>query len=192
MTRRERLQLAPGALYLRGGSDSHQKSRRSPTPPGRSIRPRACLQRDRGRPADWGLGHRYVQTQQRTAAAHSTAHGSPCPGSAACLSLGEARTDVSLNQENNVGSQMGCVTEACPLPPSLRDKVFLSGEQLSVRGWRVSTVAPAGHLLVLLSPTSLEEDLGSTKASARCCMREWGCRCGCRAVSYTHLRAHET
>ena len=67
------------------------------------------------------------------------------------------------------------------LPPSLCDKVFLSGEQLSVRGWRVSTVAPAGHLLVLLSPTSLEEDLGSTKASARCCMREWGCRCGCRA-----------
>lgn len=59
---------------------------------------------------------------------------------------GEARTDVSLNQKNNVGSQMGCGAEARPLPPSLCDKAFLSGEQLSVRGWRVGVVAAAGHL----------------------------------------------
>ena len=65
-------------------------------------------------------------------------------GSAARPPLkGAAGTDVSLNQENNVGAQMGCVTEARPLPPSLCDKVSLSGEQQRVVG---GAVAPEGHL----------------------------------------------
>lgn len=103
--------------------------------------------------------------------------GFPRPGSAARLSLkGEAGTDVSFNQENNVGSQMGCVAEARPLPPSLCDKVFLSGEQLSVRGWWVAAAAPAGHLPARSAPASPEEDLESTKASARCCVQRGSAR----------------
>lgn len=76
---------------------------------------------------------------------------------------------------------MGCVAEARPLPPSLCDKVFLSGDQLSVRGWWVAAVAPAGHLPARSSPASLEEDLESTKASARCCLQRGSARCRWRA-----------
>lgn len=64
---------------------------------------------------------------------------------------------------------------------SICDKVFVSGEQLSIRGWPVGAVAPAGHLMALSSPAFLEEDLGSTKASTCYCLQHKADKCGWRA-----------